>query len=144
MKAETIRVVGKQVFANQDELEEGYVEIELEAYDILREIDNEDVADYARWSLDMKHEDDFESSLEDFDDDELIKELESNGYNFSKQIGEDDCIEFLEESGYTVSEYKEAKYDYIDMCLFDDIVSVFDSLDVFSRQKLRDLVVNFK
>ena len=145
MKATTIRVVGKQVFENSDELEEGYVEIELEAYDILREIDSEDVVDYTRWSLSMRHEDDFESSLNDFDDDDLIEELESNGYNFSKQIGEEDCIEFLEESGYIVSTPKELnEYDYVDNCLFDDIVSVFDSLSVFDRQKLRDLIVNFK
>lgn len=143
MKNKTINCVGKQVLENSDELEEGYVEIELEAYDILREIDSEDVADYARWSLDMKHEDEFESSLDDFDEDDLVKELESRGHNFSYQIGEDECIEFLEDSGYNITYNNQGiQYDYVDNCLFEDIVNKFNSLSVFDRQKMRDLIIN--
>lgn len=142
MKNETINWVGKQVFANQDELEEGYVEIILDVRDILDEIDNEDIADFARWSLDMIPEDEFESSLDDFDNNDLIEELESRGHNFSYQIGEEDCIDFLEDSGYTITYDKGIQYDYVDNCLFEDITNKFDSLDCFSRQKMRDLIIN--
>lgn len=142
MKRNIINWVGKQVLENSDELEEGCVEIVLELKDILDEIDDEDIADYARYYLDMKHEDDFESSLDDFDDDDLIEELESRGHNFSSQIGEDDCIDFLEDIGYTIIADKGIQYDYVDNCLFEDIVNKFDSLDFFSRQKMRDLIIN--
>lgn len=128
MKQNKIRVVGKQVFGNEDELEKGYVEIELEAYDILREIDSEDVMDYARYSLDMRHEDEFESSLDDFDKDDLIEELELRGHNFSYQIGEEDCIDFLEDSGYTITADKDvvgSGLDYVDAQRLEDIQKKF-------------------
>jgi hypothetical protein len=128
MRQKTINCVGKQVFKNSDELEKGYVEIELKAYDILREIDSEDVMDYARYSLDMKHEDDFESSLDDFDKDDLIEELESRGHNFSKQIGEEGCIDFLEDSGYTVTTDEDVvgnELDYVDAQLLEAIQKKF-------------------
>lgn len=145
MKNKEIRLVGKQILENSDELEEGYVEVVLVVDDILGEIDDDVIKDYAKWDLNMRHEDDFESSLDDFDEDELVEALKDSGYNFSKQIGEEDCIEFLEERGYIVSTSKEMnEYDYVDNCLFEDISSVFDSLDCFSRQKLRDLIINFK
>ncbi len=135
MKQKTINWVGKQVLENSDELEEGYVEVILDVRDILDAINNEDIADFARWSLDMRHED-------DFDNNDLIEELESRGHNFSSQIGEDDCIDFLEDSGYTITYDKGIQYDYVDNCLFEDIVNKFDSLDCFSRQKMRDLIIN--
>lgn len=141
MKQNKIIVAGKQVLENSDELEKGYVEIELEAYDILSEIDSEDVMDYAHCNLDMRHEDEFESSLDDFDKDELVEELELRGYNFYSHIDLDSCIDFLEGNGFTVYESEESKYDYVDNCLFDDISNKFNSLSVFDRQKMRDLII---
>ncbi len=142
MKKPTIRVSGKQVFANQDELEKGYVEIELEAYDILREIDADDVADYARWSLDMKHEDDFKSSLDDFSEDELVKALESNGYNFAQKVTEEDCIEVLEENGYIISTEKENVLDHIDAPMFEEIQEKFLNANWAERQDMYNLIKN--
>lgn len=49
-------------------------------------------------------------------------------------------IQELKERGY--SEYY-VDYDYVDSCLFEDIVSVFDSLSCAKKQKLRDIVVNY-
>jgi len=144
MKQNEIRYAGKQVFANQDELEEGYVEIVINIDDILEEIDDEYIAIYARYSLNMRHEDDFESSLDDFDDDELLEALKNNYYNFAKEVEEDEMIEYLEERGYTVEADSRStpEYDYVDNCLFYDIVNKFNSLDCFSRQKMRDLIIN--
>ena len=87
MKNKTINWVGRQILENSDELEEGCVEMVVNIDDILDEIDDEDIEDYAKWNLN--------------------------------------------------------EYDYVDSCLFEDISSVFDSLSVFDRQKLRDIVVNY-
>ena len=53
-------------------------------------------------------------------------------------------IEALEGRGYIVEEVRENNYDYIDNVLYDEIFAVFDSLDCFSRQRLRDEVIKFK
>jgi len=47
----------------------------------------------------------------------------------------------LKERGY--SEYY-VDYDYVDSCLFEDIISVFDSLSCAKKQELHDLIINFK
>lgn len=92
----------------------------------------------------MKHEDDFQSSLDDFSEDELVEALEDLNYNFSGRVDEDLCIEYLEDLGYYISYDKSISndYDYVDNCLFEDIVNKFNSLDYFSRQKMRDLIIN--
>jgi hypothetical protein len=138
MKNPNIRIVGKHITENDDELEEGYVEIELPVKDLLDEIDNEDIEDYARWSLDMRHEDDFESNIGDFDVDDLVKQLEYEGYNFSIKIGEYDCIEFLEESGYTVLDKNDANgnLDYIDSCRLEEIQEKFLNGSWSEREQL--------
>lgn len=143
MKPTTIRISGKRVFENQDELDVGHVEIEVEAYNILREIDSEDVADYARWSLDMKHENDFESNIEDFDEDELVEALEDLNFNFSRQIDEDECIEFLEDSGYIIKTPREENsLDYIDSNLLEEITNIFLNATVFERQEIFNKIKN--
>lgn len=53
----------------------------------------------------------------------------------------DDIIDELYIRGYSLAN---DGYDYVDNCLFEDIVSVFDSLSCAKRQQLRDLVINFK
>lgn len=60
------------------------------------------------------------TNIEDFSNAELIEELEIRGCRMC-DLG----------------------YDIVDVQLYDDIVEKFDSLDCFSRQKLRDLVINF-
>jgi len=50
-------------------------------------------------------------------------------------------------SSYDLIEELESRsrrmYDLVDNGLLDEITSVFDSLNCFDREKLRDLVVNF-
>jgi len=123
----TINWVGKQILTNQEELEEGYVEVVIDVKDILNEIDNEEISEYARWKLDMIYEDSFESDLDDFDDGDLVDELENRNYNFSEQIGEDECIEFLEDSGYTITADKDVdnSLDYIDAVRLEEITNLF-------------------
>lgn len=104
MRNNIINWSGKQILTNQDELEDGHVEIAIEVKDILDEINNDDIEQYARYYLDMRHEDDFESDLDDFQEEDIVEKLEDLGYNFSKNIGEEDCIEFLEDCGYTITD----------------------------------------
>ena len=51
-----------------------------------------------------------------------------------ESYSDNDLIEELEVRGYRM----EVDYDLVDFKLYDDIVAVFDSLDCFSREKLRD------
>lgn len=144
MKTNKIRLEGRQVFGNEDELDDGNIEIEVSASYILDELDNKDIEDYARWTLDMKHEDDFESNLDDFSESELVDHLRGEWFNFIDEVEEEDMIEYLENRGYVISGegVNSSEYDYVDMCLFDDITSVFDSLSCAKRQELRDIVIN--
>ncbi len=58
-----------------------------------------------------------------------------------ESFSNDDLIEELESRGYVM----ERSYDLVDLELYDDIVSVFDSTSCAQRQKIRDLIVyNFK
>ncbi len=142
-KNNTINWVGEQVFANQDELEDGHVEIVIEVKDILDEIDNEAIEDYARYYLDMKHEDDFESDLDDFSESDLVDKLEDWGYNFSRLIGEDECIEFLEESGYTIiaDEDVDEGLDYIDASRLEEITNLFVNGSWSERELMYKLLI---
>ncbi len=60
--------------------------------------------------------------IESYSDDDLKEELEARGY----------LIEF------------EVLFDYTDQQLFSDIYQVFEASSTFDRQKIRDLIVNFK
>lgn len=139
----TINWVGKQISTNQDELEDGYVEIVVDVKDILDEIDNEEISEYARWKLDMIYEDSFESNLDDFEDYELVDELENRNYNFSKQIGEEDCIEFLEDSGYTITVNKDVddSLDYIDSGRLEEITNLFINGSWGERELMYKLLI---
>jgi len=143
MKASTIRIVGKHITENNSELEKGYVEIELEIKDLLGEIDGEDIGDYARYNLDMKHEDDFESNIEDFDDDELVKALEDNGYNFAQKVTEEDCIEVLEIGGYVITDECDEvnSLDYTDSCRLEEIQQKFLNGSWSERQELYNKLI---
>lgn len=143
MKESTIKIVGKHITENDDELEEGYIEIEVEAYDILRELDSEDVADYARWSLDMKHEDDFESSLDDFDNDDFVKALKSSGYNFAQQVTEEDCIEVLEVGGYVITDEndEENRLDYVCSRQLEEIKEKFLEGNWSERESIYNKII---
>jgi hypothetical protein len=57
-----------------------------------------------------------------------------------ESFSNDDLIEELESRGYRM----EVNYDLVDLKLYDDILLVFDSLNVFDRQRLRDYILNFK
>lgn len=143
MKNKTINWSGKQIFANQYDLEEGYAEIVIEVKDILDELDNEYIEDYARYYLDMINKDDFESSLDDFDEDALVDKLEDWGYNFSKQIAEDECIEFLEDSGYTITANEDVdnSLDYIDAGRLEEITNLFVNGSWSQREIMYELLI---
>lgn len=144
MKPNKIRISGKRVFENDDGLVKGCVEIELKIRDLLDEIDNECIEDYSRNNLGMRHENDFESDISDFDNDDLVKELKYNGYNFSREIGEEDCIEFLEESGYTVLDKNDvgSNLDYVDATMLDEIEKLFLTASCAERLEMYNKIFN--
>lgn len=127
-----IRIVGKQITENSNELEKGYVEVEFEVEDLLGEIGVEDVTDYALNNLRLINPEDFEYDIDHFEDYELVRELKNNGYNFSKEIDEDECIDFLEDSGYTVT-YGE-RLDLIDDLKLVEIIELFNSSSWIDRE----------
>jgi len=137
-----VRYVAKQVESDED-LEDGLVEVELDEKDLLEEIDDDLIKSYAiRW-CGVIDEDDI-TTVDNADEDELISALEDLNYNFSDKVDEDEMIESLEGRGYIVEEVIKNNYDYIDSVLYDEIFAVFDSLDCFSRKRLRDEILKFK
>lgn len=123
-----IRIVGELISENSDELEKGCVEVALSVNDILGAVDAEDIQDYVSWNLDMKHVDDFESSLDDFDEDELVEALENLNYDFYEKMDTDSCIEFIESQGYAVT-------------ADEDVVG--NGLDCIDTQRLEDIQQKF-
>lgn len=144
MKTKKIRLFATQIPYIEEELDENEVYVEFNVGELLDQIESSDVYDYACYNFDLVSEDDIKSSIEDFDEDELVEALRDNYYNFTKEVGEDEMIEYLEERGYVVDDERNISndYDYVDNCLFEDIVNKFDSLDCFLRQKMRDLIIN--
>lgn len=69
---------------------EGYHIIKVNELDLLDEIDDEDIAKYARYTLNMIPEEDVYTSLDDFYEDDIVKHLKNEGYNFAEEI---ECIE---------------------------------------------------
>jgi hypothetical protein len=145
MKVNTIRIIGKHITENDDELEEGYVEIEAETYDILREINSEDVANYARWSLDMKHEDDFESDLDDFDNTDLWNHL-NNSYSFDvyDELDDEDMVDYLERKGYTIDtpDFIDNGLDYVDASMLEEIENLFLNSSCAERVEIFNKIIN--
>lgn len=131
-------------FLNWTDLDNDYCSVEVDSSYLLENLDDDDIEDYARYKLDMIHEDAFESNLDDFTDSKLVDELEYRGYNFSHLIGEDDCIDFLEESGYTITygETTESSLDVIDANMLDEIVTIFKQASVFEREEIYNLIKN--
>ncbi|HSE99944.1 MAG TPA: hypothetical protein VLA48_03525 [Nitrososphaeraceae archaeon] len=142
MKQNTIKLFATQIPYTDEVLEENEVYVEFDVEELLDQIDNEDIANYARFSLDMIPEDSVYSSLDDFDEDDIVSHLEDGGYNFSKHIGEEDCIEFLEESGYTVLTDSEVDngLDIIDSRMLEEIEDIFINSSVFEREKIYNLI----
>lgn len=143
MKEKTIKLFATQIPYIGEELEENTVYVEFDVEELLDEIENSDIYDYAVDNLNLVNENEVKS-IEDFDEDELVEALEDLNYNFSIRIDKDLCVEYLENLGYFVTDERDISngYDYVDNCLFEDIVNKFDSLDLFSRQKMRDLIIN--
>ena len=139
-----IKLFATQIPYEEEVLEENEVYVEFEVEELLGNIDLEDICEFVK-RHGYKHEDDFESDLDDFDNDELWTRL-SNSWSFNalEEIDDDDMIDYLEGKGYELSDNGIDSYDYVDSCLFDEISTIFDSLSCQKRQELRDLIINFR
>ena len=110
---------------------------------LLELIPDREIEYYAEKELGMITSDEGKT-LDDFSEREIVDYLKDEYFDFIDEVEEEEMINHLENKGYYVSDERAISndYDYVDSCLFEDIVSVFDSLSVFDRQKLRDLVIN--
>ena len=110
---------------------------------LLDMIPDREIEDYAEEELGMINSDEGKT-LDDFSEREFVELLKDEYFDFIDEVEEEEMINHLENKGYYVSDERAISndYDYVDSCLFEDIVSVFDSLSVLDRQKLRDLVIN--
>jgi len=120
-----IKLFATQIHYTEEELGENEVYVEFDVTELLEQIDDDDISQYARSWCSMMYEDDYEPKLDDFTDNDLVKELKYRCYNFSKQIGEDDCVDFLEDSGYEV------------------VLSGGGNLDVIDEKKLIEISKKF-
>jgi hypothetical protein len=138
--SKTIKLIGKHINENLDELEEGYAEIEVNVEDTLNIFDLEDVLRIARWH-NYRHEDDFESRIEDFTDDDLIKELKSNGYDFTRQLNEEQCIDYLESEGYKIDMPNNFdELDNIDQSKLEEIINLYYNSSWIEREKIYNTI----
>ena len=109
-------------------------------------IPDREIEDYAEEELGMINSDEGKT-LDDFSEREIVEHLKDEYFDFIDEVEEEEMINHLENKGYYVSDERAISndYDYVDSCLFEDIVSVFDSLSSAKKQELRDLVItNFK
>lgn len=113
---------------------------------LLDMIPDREIEDYAEEELGMINSDEGKT-LDDFSEREIVEHLKDEYFDFIDEVEEEEMINHLENKGYYVSDERAISndYDYVDSCLFEDIVSVFDSLSSAKKQELRDLVItNFK
>lgn len=102
-----------------NEEDEEKVTIEIDVDDVLDELDDYDIKEYALTDLDMVE------SLDDFEDELLKEELEKRGFKIA-----DEQNQPIEELYYPDNVYLE------------EIISKFYSLSVFDREKLYKQIIN--
>lgn len=108
--------------------------------DLLESVPDEHISSYARKWLDLKEE----SSLDDFEEYEIVKYLKDDDYDFSEDIPNDELVDILESRGYRieVEEDLERNLDIIDSNLLDEIIAIFTSATIHERQEIFDLIKN--
>lgn len=107
---------------------------------LLEGVPDEQISSYACKWLDLKSE----SSLDDFEEYEIVKYLEGNDYDFSENIPDDELVDNLQRKGYRieVEEDLERNLDIIDSNLLDEIIGIFTSATIHERQEIFDLIKN--
>lgn len=134
-----IRWVGKQVFDNDEELENDHAEILVDVSDFLDEVDTDVLKKYVEYHLDLIHPDDCDT-VEDASVGDLVWELNRrNSFSFLGEIEDDEMIEHLEDCGYKVTDKENCLNDTIDFVhqgMLDEITKKF----LESSWKDRDLM----
>lgn len=138
MEEEKIILVGKHITENEDEIAEGYIQVELVIEDTLNEIGYQYLRKYAKNTLDLIDEDD----LEDVDEDNLVDELNNRDYDFIGGADNEKLINKLEGDGYKVIyEYDKEYYEYLqisdldvqDMHMLKEITKKFMNASIFEK-----------
>jgi hypothetical protein len=134
-----IRWVGKQVFDNVEELEDGHVEIVVDVSDFLDEVDTDVLEKYAKYHLDLIHLDNCDT-VEDASVDDLVWELSRrNSFSFLGEIEDEEMIEHLQDCGYKVVDNEDTLNDSLDFVhqgMLDEITKKF----LESSWEERDLI----
>lgn len=125
-----IRWVGKQVFDDEENIEEGCVEMIINVSEFLDEVDTEILKGYVDYHLDLIHPDDCEcETVEDASNYDLVYELKHRrDFSFLGEIEDDEMIDYLIESGYTVTDndnYLQDSLDFVHQGMLDEIVKKF-------------------
>ena len=109
------------------------VKVYLDDYDV--KFDTYKNKDYIELDIDI---------LEDFDEDDLVDELEFREFNFfEKDANLVLCTDYLEEKGFSVVKEDEKHIiglDVIDARLLQEIINKFHSLNFDGRQKMAEKV----
>jgi hypothetical protein len=134
----TIRLIGEPKYNEDHVIEDGYVEVEYDVNYVLDVIGSEDITQYALDNLRLINPEDFEYDIDHFTSEDMVRGLKSNGYNFSKQIDEEECIDSLEQSGYTVTygETNESELDYIDDLRLSEIIKLYGDGSWVERDRI--------
>jgi len=123
---------------------DGFADIEISIKEVLEEIEeyqDDMLPDYVVDNYEVKYTKDFESDIDDFDDDELIQKLENNNHDFTNQICDEDMITTLENRNYIVREADKAyEMDNLDTQLFEEISKRFFDASMFKKQEMYDAI----
>jgi hypothetical protein len=146
MKAKTIKLFATQIPYTQipytdEELEENEVYVEFNVEELLDQINNEDIEDYARWSLDMIDPDDCEcETINEASEWELVDELKSRDFNFVDELDDDELLDEMESRG--LSEYVTISgLDYVDTEMLKEITTLFLNSTLAQRQIMYNLLI---
>jgi hypothetical protein len=122
----TIRLLGEPKQNEEHVIENGYVEVEYDVNYVLDIIGSKDITQYALDNLYLINPEDFEYNIDHFTNEDMVKGLKSNGYDFTQQLDEEQCIDFLEDKGYKIDERTDV-----------------DELDIVDQDKLNKIIEKF-
>lgn len=139
---ERIKLFATQVPYEEEELEDGVVYVSFNIEELLEQIGDKSITDYAMNYLSMICERDIQ--LETFDEASLIEALEYTNYNFCQKIDIEDAIDIVEQEGYTVSVEDAVDFglDAVDDSMLQEIIQKYlgaswsERVEMYNKVKL--------
>lgn len=139
MEKKKIKLFAMQMPYLEEELEENEVYVEFEVRELLEQIEEQDIVDYAKNYCDLIHQEDVD--LDDYDESDLVEALEGKGYTFIHNATNEDMIDSLENEGCYISLRKPIlenadELDYGSQIQFDEIKRLFVSGSWEEREEM--------